>query len=140
MKPGSSTIATALLLLLLICGCGAPGVGSSSRSIAEAEARGILTVEYAIPTHAEIGGYRPLEVWIEDPRRLVVRLKRPHVDSEPRVNVCGLMEHDYRSGLNVTDRHTRSGWPRILSRRPSFWNAETNSSNLIVADNSRVRT
>jgi len=95
MKPGSSIIATALLLL--ICGCGAPGVGSSSRSIAEAEARGILIAEYAIPTHAEIGGYRPLEVWIEGTRRLVVRLKGPHVDSEPRVNVRGLTEHDYRS-------------------------------------------
>lgn len=84
-------------MLLFAFGCDARRVGSSSTSIGDARSRGILLAEYAVPENAKLGPYQPLEVWIEDDRKLVVRLKGPHVDREPRVNVRGLTDRDYRS-------------------------------------------
>ncbi|WP_146518777.1 hypothetical protein [Stieleria varia] len=53
--------------------------------------------EYVIADDAKLGPYTPLEVWIEEERKLVVRLKGPHVDTEPRVDIEGLTDLDYRS-------------------------------------------
>ena len=93
MKLAPITIATVLLLSI---GCGRR-VGSSSFSIGDAKSRGVLIAEYVVPSGAQLGNYKPLQVWIEDDRKLVIRLKGPHVDSEPRVNVRGLTDQDYRS-------------------------------------------
>ena len=50
-----------------------------------------------MPTNADLGRYQPIEVWVERSDRLVVRLKGPHVDTEPRVQVQGLTDTDYRT-------------------------------------------
>lgn len=86
----------AMPLLLLCVGCNRRG-GSSSYSVEDARSRGILVAEYAVADGAKLGHYTPLEVWIEDDRKLVVRLKGPHVDTEPRVNIQGLTDLDYRA-------------------------------------------
>ena len=92
MKFTASLIATSSLFAT---GCDAGRVGSSSTSIEDATSRGILIAEYRVPKNAILGPYQPLEVWIEDDRKLVVRLKGPHVDDEPRVSIRGLADGDY---------------------------------------------
>jgi hypothetical protein len=87
----------AVMLLLPFCvGCSRRR-GSSSYSVDDARSRGILVAEYIIAPDAKLGYYTPLEVWIEEERKLVVRLKGPHVDTEPRVSIQGLSDFDYRT-------------------------------------------
>jgi hypothetical protein len=94
-------VKTALLVLLLsvLTACKRKADRSSSASVADARRAGILTVDYVVPTNADLGRYRPIEVWVEQGDRLVVRLKgkSPHVDTEPRVRVQGLTDTDYRT-------------------------------------------
>jgi len=94
VKFAAFSVATASLFAL---GCDGSGGGSSSESVEAARSRGILIAEYSVPDNAKLGPYQLVEVWIEDGRRLVVRLKGPHVDDEPRVNVRGLTDRDYLS-------------------------------------------
>ena len=90
---------SALLISLLaaLSACERKSHGSSSASVADARSAGVLTAEYVIPANANLGRYRPIEVWVEHGDRLVVRLKGPHVDTEPRVRVQGLTDMDYRT-------------------------------------------
>ena len=90
-------IALLIFLLSTLTACERRGHGSSSASVADARRAGILTAEYVVPTNADLGRYQPIEVWVERSDRLVVRLKGPHVDTEPRVQVQGLTDTDYRT-------------------------------------------
>ncbi|WP_146408587.1 hypothetical protein [Allorhodopirellula heiligendammensis] len=99
----------ATLLLLLFVGCNRRR-GSSSYSVEDARSRGILVTEYAVADGAKLGHYTPLEVWIEDDRKLVVRLKGPHVDREPRVNIQGLTDLDYRAIWSERDGPPYEVW------------------------------
>jgi hypothetical protein len=92
-------VKSALLISLLaaLTACEPKSHGSSSASVADARRAGVLTAEYVVPNNADLGRYRPIEVWIEHGNRLVVRLKGPHVDTEPRVRVQGLADTDYRA-------------------------------------------
>lgn len=92
------------LMAFSLVGCDdTPQSGSSSGSAEQAKKRGILIAQYNVPSNAQLGKYTVKQIWIERHRssgedRLVVRLKGPHVDSEPRVNVDGLdYDEDYRS-------------------------------------------
>jgi len=86
-----------------LCACDdAPTNGSSSGSVDQARRRGILVAQYDVPPSSKLGQYTLVEAWIErssegNETRLVIRLKGPHVDHQPRVEVTGLdyME-DYR--------------------------------------------
>ena len=79
-------------------------------SVEDAESRGLLIAEYAVPENAKLGPYEPLEVWIEEDHKLVVRLKGPHVDAEPRVHVRGLTDKDYRSSWSERDGPPYEVW------------------------------
>jgi hypothetical protein len=98
-RPITLIVKTAFLILLLsaLTACERRGDRSSSASVADARRAGILTADYVVPTNADLGRYRPIEVWVEHGDRLVVRLKGPHVDTEPRVRVQGLTDTDYRT-------------------------------------------
>lgn len=96
----------AMLLLLSLCVACNREERVSSHSIDDARARGVLMAEYAIAEGVKLGDYTPLEVWIEDEGTLVVRLKGPHVDAEPRVQIQGLNHLDYRCVWSE-----RNGWP-----------------------------
>jgi hypothetical protein len=96
--------------LLLVCvGC-SRRTGSSSYSADDARSRGILVAEYTIAPDAKLDPYTPLEVWIEDGRKLVVRLKGPHVDTEPRVKIQGLTDREYRSIWSERDGPPYEVW------------------------------
>ena len=97
-------------MLLIALGCDARRVGSSSISTEDARNRGVLVAEYTVPDNAELGQYQPLQVWIENDRKLVVRLKGPHHDSEPRVNVRGRTASDYLSIWSERDGPPYEVW------------------------------
>ncbi|MDA9859024.1 hypothetical protein N9D23_12960 [Rubripirellula sp.] len=99
-----------LISLLLLSGCDTRMVGSSAPSIDDAKSRGTLIAEYRIPDGADLGPYEPIEVWIENDRKLVVRLDGPHVDSEPRVVVRGLSLQDYRDIWSECDGPPYEVW------------------------------
>lgn len=84
-------------LYVTSCGAGRP----SSNSVQHARDQGVLVAEYVVAAEAELGEYRPLEVWIENRGKregpqLVVRLNGPHVDKEPRIRIDGLSLEQYR--------------------------------------------
>jgi hypothetical protein len=94
------TVAVALALALAGCDRGAAARPSSS-SAAQSRERGLLVATFDVPADAVLGEYRVLETWVErhpasGEDRLVVRLKGPHVDQEPRVRVAGLDDLHYR--------------------------------------------
>jgi hypothetical protein len=94
MKPASI-----FLVLALLAGCNPKRIieGDSSFSVGAAKRAGILTAEYAVPENADLGRYRPLEVWVEKGTDLVVRLQGPHVDLEPRVRIQGFPAYSHPS-------------------------------------------
>jgi hypothetical protein len=127
-------VKSALLISLLaaLTACEPKSHGSSSASVADARRAGVLTAEYVVPNNADLGRYRPIEVWIEHGNRLVVRLKGPHVDTEPRVRVQGLADTDLSrhlvraqrpalrslGGSESFARHARSGAGLYEDRTP----------------------
>lgn len=104
----ASTIVT--IAVLFTVGCNGARVGSSSYSVEDATSRGVLIAEYSVPEGAKLGPYEPVQVWIEDDRKLVIRLKGPHVDTEPRVNVLGLTDRDYRTIWSERDGPPYEVW------------------------------
>jgi hypothetical protein len=94
----------AVLLFAVLVGCdrrrGTEGRPSSS-SVAQSRDRGLFVAGFDVPADADLGDYQLLETWVErDPasgeQQLVVRLKGPHVDQEPRVRIRGLEDVQYR--------------------------------------------
>jgi len=90
------------LPMIILAGCADAGNRSSSSSVWQSRRRGIFIAEYSIPKVAQLGRYEPREVWVEsvpdrDQKIIVVRLRGPHVDSEPRVQIVGLDQWDYRA-------------------------------------------
>ena len=102
MRQGLAVAVSAALLFALLVGCGRETEGRpSSWSIGESRERGLLVAGFDIPAEADLGDYRLLETWVErDPAsselQLVVRLKGPHVDDEPRVRIRGIEDSHYR--------------------------------------------
>lgn len=99
-----------VLLLALLAACERKNHGFSSVSVADARRAGVRTAEYVVPANADLGRYRPVEVWIEHGDHLVVRLNGPHVDTEPRVRIQGLAETDYRAIWSVRDGPPYEVW------------------------------
>lgn len=69
--------------------------GWSKASVEQARRARVLTAEYVVPPGADLGGYRPIEVWVEQGDRLVVRLKGPDVDRQPRIAVQGRIKEKH---------------------------------------------
>lgn len=88
------------VLLFVLAGCSRYH-GDSAASAADARKRGVLVAEYAVPSDADLGPYRVLEVWAESlpsggDTQLVVRLQGPHHGGSHRVQIAGLDESHYR--------------------------------------------
>ncbi len=99
MRSASSTAILSSALVLIV---GCQRYYQTSVSVDHSRKRGLLNAEYAIPNDGDLGEYQVLEVWAETDRdsaeqHLVVRLKGPHHDTEPRVHIVGLDETQYRS-------------------------------------------
>lgn len=104
MRHAATSLFLATLLFAVLVGCerrrGTEGRPSSS-SLAQSRDRGLFVAAFDVPADADLGVYRLLETWVErDPasgeQQLVVRLKGPHVDQEPRVRIRGLEDVQYR--------------------------------------------
>jgi hypothetical protein len=93
----------AALLLAALAGCEREtGARPSSSTATQSRDRGLFVAGFDVPADADLGEYRLLETWVErhpdsGEERLVVRLKGPHVDQEPRVRIAGLDDLQYRS-------------------------------------------
>ena len=73
----------------------------SSASVRQSRSRGLFIAEYAVPSDAVLGDYRPIEVWAESAPRstehwIVVRLKGPHHGGTNRVRIRGFDDTQYR--------------------------------------------
>lgn len=102
MRHITPLVKSVLIVTTLFAISGCEHRGSSSNSVKQSRSRHLFVAEYSIPFDATLGPYRPVEVWIESGSQsshklLVVRLKGPHVDQEPRVQVADLTESDYRA-------------------------------------------
>ena len=109
-------------------GCKRDADRPSSSSVTQSRERGLFIANYAVPSAADLGDYRPLEVWAEQhpasgEQRLVVRLKGPHVDTEPRVRVVGLDDSRYRSIWSERDGPPYEMWS-APSPLPEFFRLE----------------
>ena len=128
MQLVTRTIAT--LLAATWIGCAPEPTPPSSSSAAQARSRGVLVAEYTVPDKASTGEYRVVEVWVERAGGtrellLVVRLAGPHVGTEPRMQVAGLKETDYRTVWSERDGPPYEVWsaptplPETLTLRRS---------------------
>ena len=90
--------------VFMLVGCSASHDQRYSRSVKQSRRRGDFVAEYRVPDSTQLGRYRPVEVWVEsvsrrdgDENTIVVRLRGPHADSEPRVHIVGRrIQEDYR--------------------------------------------
>jgi hypothetical protein len=103
MRHGATSLIFTALLSAALAGCGREtGARPSSSTAAQSRDRGLFVAGFDLPADADLGEYRLLETWVErhpdsGEQRLVVRLKGPHVDQEPRVRIVGLNDLQYRS-------------------------------------------
>ena len=103
MRHGATFPIFAALLFAAPAGCEREkGTRPSSSTAAQSRDRGLFVAGFDVPPDADLGEYRLLETWVErhpdsGEQRLVVRLRGPHVDHEPRVRIAGLDDLQYRS-------------------------------------------
>ena len=88
------------LAIILLTSCGEHH-GDTSASVQQSRKNSLLVAEYAIPSGAELGEYRPIEVWVENvppssKHEIIVRLAGPHHGGTMRVRIAGLDEMQYR--------------------------------------------
>ena len=89
-----------VLAVVLLSGCSERYRGSST-SVEQSRKKGVFVAEYLVPRGAQLGEYRPLEVWAEasgpaKEQRVILRLAGPHHGHQPRVQITGLDETQYR--------------------------------------------
>ena len=102
MRHGAIIPILPALLLAALAGCEREtGASPSSSSAAQSRDRGVFVAGFDVPPDTNLGEYRLLETWVErhpdsGEQRLVVRLKGPHVDQEPRLRIAGLDDLQYR--------------------------------------------
>jgi hypothetical protein len=111
----SGLSALAVLAAFMLGGCSSREHGSSSTSAKRSRDRGLFVAEYVVPKAADLGRYRVIESWVETSprsgdRQLVVRLKGPHVDEEPRVRVVGADDSRYRGLWSERDGPPYEMW------------------------------
>ena len=103
MHHGAAFAIFAAILSVALAGCEREaGPRPSSSSAAQSRERGLFVAGFDVPADADLGEYRLLEAWVErhpdsGEQRLVMRLKGPHVDREPRLRIAGLNDLQYRS-------------------------------------------
>jgi hypothetical protein len=129
MRHAASMLIVVLLLAVALIGCdGGSGTRPSSSSASESKNRGLFVAGFDVPADADLGEYRLVETWVErhpdsGEQRLVVRLKGPHVDREPRVRIAGLDDLQYRSIWSERDGPPYEVWlaptplPEVLKFR-----------------------
>jgi hypothetical protein len=64
MRPLLPIPVLVVLAIVLLSGCGERR-GDSSASVEQSRKRGVFVAEYLVPPDAQLGGYRPIEVWAE---------------------------------------------------------------------------
>ena len=103
MRHAATFSILAALLLAAHPGCKREsGARPSSSSAAQSRDRGLFVASFVVPEDPDLGEYRLIEAWVErhaasGEQRLVVRLKGPHVDQEPRVRIAGFDDLQYRN-------------------------------------------
>jgi hypothetical protein len=83
--------------------------------VEQSRKRGAFVAEYLVPHDAQLGEYRPIEVWAETvaPSRgqqIIVRLAGPHHGSQPRVQIAGFDETQYRGIWSERDGPPYERW------------------------------
>jgi hypothetical protein len=86
--------------MFLLAGC-REHHGDTSASVQQSRKSGQFIAEYSIPPGVEVGGYRPIEVWVEcvppsSEHEMIVRLAGPHHGGTMRVRIAGIDEMQYR--------------------------------------------
>ena len=92
----------AMISLIAVLSAGCQRYSQTSVSVEDARSHSVLRAEYSVPSNADLGDYKVLEVWAETDResgeqQLIVRLKGPHHGSTPNVQVVGYEQSQYLS-------------------------------------------
>ena len=116
MRHAASMPIVAVVLAVALAGCDRrSGTRPSSSSAAESHSGGLFVAGFDVPADTDLGDYRLIETWVErhpnsGEQRLVVRLKGPHVDREPRVRIAGLDDLHYRGIWSQRDGPPYEVW------------------------------
>ena len=114
-----SFVKYSILAMFLLIGC-RENRGDSSASVQQSRKDGLLVAEYIVPFGADLGEYRPIEVWVETPpgsseQQIIVRLAGPHHGREPRVQIAGLDDMQYRG---IWSERSGPPYERWIAPRP----------------------
>jgi hypothetical protein len=103
-----------VLVIVLLAGC-REHHGDSSASVEQSRKRGVFVAEYLVPPDAQLGEYRPIEVWAETvapskEQQIIVRLAGPHHGGAMRVRIAGFDEMQYRGIWSERDSPPYERW------------------------------
>ena len=103
-----------VLAIVLLSGC-SERHGDSSASVEQSRKRGVFVAEYLVPHDAQLGEYRPIEVWAETvapskEQQIIVRLAGPHHGGAMRVRIAGFDETQYRGIWSERDGPPYERW------------------------------